>query len=472
MIPNGAKVAIVGPNGAGKSTLLSIISGEQDSDGGTIERIGSIGLVPQEVSYDEFLENAADIREYLDPQSIKRDDELLKLMDSMELERLKLSDKPSELSGGQKTKLAFIRNIIAEPDILLLDEPTNFLDVSGKRWVMQFLSKYPKTLLVISHDIALLDQSITKTLAINTHTKKVEEYTGNYSQFLKLQKERQEHLKRQRAAEEKHIAQMKKGLAKIQGANSEKAVRQKMNLQHRIERAQANLPELPPQLKAMRFKLPEPANVGRIALQVERLSKSYDERPIITNLSFLIERGQKVALIGKNGAGKSTLIKMLVDELQPDTGTVTKHELLDIGYYAQEHESFDLESTLIENVVAQVPDWGEGQARALLGRFMFSGDKAYQKVGSLSGGEKTRLAIALLTVKGHNLLILDEPTTYLDILSQRVILEVLKDYQGAMLLVSHTEDFVKELNPDRGLLLPQNTFDFWRPEMLDQVSLV
>lgn len=465
-------MALVGPNGAGKSTLLDIISGQQDYDTGTVETIGSLGIVPQEVSYDQHLESAVSIRQYLDPQGAKRDDELLRLMAGMELEKLQLDAMPSDLSGGQKTKLAFIRNIIAEPDILLLDEPTNFLDVSGKRWVMQFLAKYPKTLLVISHDIALLDQSITKTLAINTHTKKIEEYTGNYSQFIRLQKERQEHLKRQRAAQEKHITQMKKGLAKIQGAQSEKGVRQKINLQHRIEKAQANLPELPPQLKSMRFKLPDPSNVGRIALQAKGLTISYGDKPVISNLNFLIEKGQKVALIGKNGAGKSTLIKTLVGKLQPQAGTVEKHEWLDIGYYAQEHEVFDLEKTLSDTIVSQVPDFSDGQARALLGRFMFSGDKAYQKVGTLSGGEKTRLAIALLTVKGHNLLILDEPTTYLDVISQRIILEVLKDFQGAMLVVSHTEDFVKELQPDRGLLLPENIFDFWRPEMLDRVTQI
>jgi ATP-binding cassette subfamily F protein 3 len=472
VIPDKAKVALVGPNGAGKSTLFNIISGLEEYDTGSVELIGSLGVVPQEVSYDPDLEQATSIRAYLDPLTTKRDDELQRMMAGMELSRLSLEAIPSDLSGGQKTKLAFIRNLVAEPDILLLDEPTNFLDIPGKRWVMQFLAKYPKTLLVISHDIALLDQSITKTLAINTHTKKVEEYTGNYSQFKRLQKEREELLKRQRAAQEKQIVRMKKGLAKIQGSQSEKGVRQKINLQHRIERAQAGLPELPPQIKGMKIRLPDPSNVGRIALNIKGISKSFGDTKVINNVSMMIERGQKVALIGRNGAGKTTFLKMLVDEIQPDSGTIERHELLDIGYYAQEHEAFDLQKTLVESVVDYVPEIAEGQARALLGRFLFDGDKAYQRVGSLSGGEKTRLAIALLTVKGHNLLILDEPTTYLDVLSQRIILEVLKDYKGAMLVVSHTEEFVKELEPDRGLILPDNIFDFWRPEMIDRIAQV
>jgi ATPase subunit of ABC transporter with duplicated ATPase domains len=342
--------------------------------------------------------------------------------------------------------------------------------VPGKRWVMRFLSNYPKTLLIISHDIALLNEQLTKVLYVNTHTQKIDEYTGNYNQFLRLSQEREEMLKRQRSAQEQQIRRMKKGLAKIQGAQSEKGVRQRINLQNRIERVKQNLPELPPQMRAMRFKLPDPANVGRIALEVKQVSKSFSNRTILDNVSFLLERGQKLALIGRNGAGKSTLLKTILGTLEPDCGTILKHELLDIGYYAQEHESFDLNQTLIEAVRDHKPDYTEGQARALLGRFLFTGDRAYQQISTLSGGEKTRLAIALITVKGHNLLILDEPTTYLDLMSQRVILEVLKDYQGAMIVVSHTEDFIRELEPDKGLILPDSVFDFWRPEMLDRIA--
>ena len=177
-----------------------------------------------------------------------------------------------------------------------------------------------------------------------------------------------------------------------------------------------------------------------------------------------------MAIIGRNGAGKSTLLKLITGSLQPDVGRVELHNQVSLGYYAQEHESFDLDKTLIDTVIDHVPSLLEGHARALLGRFLFSGDRIYQKVGTLSGGEKTRLAIALLTIKGHNLLILDEPTTYLDVMSQRVILEVLKDYKGAMIIVSHTEDFMKELAPNKALVLPDNKFDFWRPEMLNLIS--
>ena len=473
VIPAGSKVALVGPNGAGKTTLLKIISGLEESDAGQIQTLGSIGSVPQEVKHDPTLESASTIRDYVDPQSQKRDDELLRLLDGMELSKLTLDQAPQNLSGGQKTKLAFIRNIIAQPDILILDEPTNFLDVPGKRWVMNFLSKYPKTLLIVSHDIALLDQAIKKVLFVNVHTKKIEEYTGNYSQYLKLKKEREQLLRRTRAAQEKEITRMKKGLAKIQGVQSEKGVRQKINLQNRIQRLQDNLPELPPELKTMRVALPEPENVGRIVLQLTNVGKAYNpKQPVLQQVNFLLERGEKMAIIGRNGAGKSTLLKLITGSLQPDIGRIELHSQVSMGYYAQEHESFDLDKTLIDTVIDHVPSLLEGHARPLLGRFLFSGDRIYQKVGTLSGGEKTRLAIALLTIKGHNLLILDEPTTYLDVMSQRVILEVLKDYKGAIIIVSHTEDFMKELAPNKALILPDNKFDFWRPEMLDLISQI
>ncbi len=472
LIPRNSKVALVGPNGAGKTTLLKMIAGQEDTDQGKIERVGSIGLVPQEVKRDPLLEEASTIRDYVDPDGKKRDDEIQRLLDGMEMKKLTPTSPPQSLSGGQKTKLAFLRNIILEPDILLLDEPTNFLDVPGKRWVMNFLSRYPKTLLIISHDISLLDQAITKVLYVNTHTKKIDEYTGNYSQYQKLQKQAKDLLERTRAAQENEIKRMQKGLAKIQGSQSDKGVRQKINLQNRIARAKENMPELPPEIRSMRVTLPEPAPVGRIALQLTNIGKSYGKTRILNKVNMMVERGEKMAIIGRNGAGKSTIIKIIMGELQPDTGTIVKNEQLDIGYYAQEHDLFNLDDTLIDAVTNHVPELNERLARALLGRFLFSGDRIYQSIGTLSGGEKTRLSIALLTIKGHNLLILDEPTTHLDVMSQRIILEVLKDYKGAMIIVSHEEEFMKELAPNKALILPENLFDYWRPEMLDKISQV
>lgn len=469
-IPTGSKVALVGPNGAGKTTLLKIVSGQEEPDSGSVEIIGSIGSVPQEVKLDPILEQAISVRAYIDPNYLKRDDELERMLHGMELNTVQLTSAPQQLSGGQKTKLAFLRNVIAEPDILILDEPTNFLDTPGKRWVMNFLAHYPKTLLIVSHDIGLLDQSISKVLAIDTWKKTIEEYTGNYSQHLKLKKQRQKLAERQRAIQERHIKQMTASLSKLKRQKSESGVKRRVQMRKRIEKEKQALPELPPQIKSVRFNLPEPANVGRIALQMTNIHKSYGRKQVLSQVNLMVERGQKIALIGRNGAGKSTLLKIIMGMIEPDNGKVERHSWLDIGYYAQEHENFKRDQSLLQAVEEHMPTWTEGQMRSLLGRFMFSGDRVHQSIGTLSGGEKTRLSIAMLAIKGHNLLVLDEPTTYLDVMSQRAILEVLKDYRGAMIVVSHTEDFIRELEPDKALILPDNKFDFWRPEMLELVA--
>jgi ATP-binding cassette subfamily F protein 3 len=288
IIPHGAKAGLVGPNGAGKTTLFGLLAGEEQPDAGSIEIHGSIGVVPQEVTYDPLLEQAPTARQYIDPSGSKRDDELYTLLNGLELAELNLDISPKSLSGGQKTKLALIRQLIAQPDNLLLDEPTNFLDVSGKHWVMNFLSTYPGTLLIISHDLPLLDQALNKVLYLNPLTRLIEEYTGNYSQFLKLRQEREQLFLRQRAAQAKHIEHMEKSLSKLKRQKSESGVRRRVQMRRRIERAKIALPELPPQLKTMRFKLPEPSNVGRVVIQAKGISKSYGNKKVLENVNFLL----------------------------------------------------------------------------------------------------------------------------------------------------------------------------------------
>jgi ATP-binding cassette subfamily F protein 3 len=212
---------------------------------------------------------------------------------------------------------------------------------------------------------------------------------------------------------------------------------------------------MPPEARKIKVKLPEPAWVGEMPIMAEHLCKSYGSKKVLTNVSFDIRRGERIALIGPNGAGKSTLIKILMDKLIADEGEIIRDEKLNIGYYSQEFESFDFDKTLYETVKDKC-GLPEGIIRAQLGRFLFSGERVFQKVGSLSGGEKTRLSIALLLVQNFNLLILDEPTTYLDVLSQRLILEALKVYKGAMIIVSHTPEFIEELAPERKFFLPEN----------------
>jgi ATPase subunit of ABC transporter with duplicated ATPase domains len=454
-VAKNSKTGLVGVNGSGKSTLFKLITGEEYPDEGKIEINGQIILVPQEVKRDEKMEKAKTIRDYLDPKKENEDYETLRILSKLEMAQFTLDHPPQNLSGGQKTKLAIARALVQKPEILLMDEPTNFLDIEGKEWVMQFLSHYPKTLIVISHDLNLLDKNIDKILEINPLSHQITEYNGTYTDYTKQKEEREALLSKNIRVQKKKIIEMKKGYAKASQATSEKGVRQKIQLRRRIEKLEASLPQMPPEAKKIRMQLPEPAWMGEIPIMAENICKSYGSKKVLSNVNFDIKRGERVAIMGQNGAGKSTLIKIFMGLLPADSGEIIYDERLKTGYYSQEFEMFDFNKNLLETM-QDFCSLGQNQIRSILGRFMFSGDKVFQKIGTLSGGEKTRLSIAQLLAQDFNLLILDEPTTYLDVLSQRLILEALKQYKGAMIVVSHTPEFVAELKPERKFLLPEN----------------
>lgn len=463
-ILKGEIVGLVGPNGAGKSTLFKLIKGEEQPNDGKLEVFGKVGYVAQEIKHDPDLDTAEDIKTYLDPECKKEEYELMIMLNSLEV-NVELDEKPKILSGGQRTKLALLRAIIAEPDILLLDEPTNFLDAEGKRWMIEFLSDYPNTLVVISHDLNLLDTHIDKILAINPATKRIEEYRGNYTKFVKVKGNNDEAVKRQFENDQKEISRMKKSLLKMGSSSTEKGARARRNVQNRIDRIKDALPELPKEIAHIKFVLPEPLRTSEIPIRVQNISKSYEDTTILSNVSLSIRRGERIVLYGPNGAGKSTFIKILMGRVQPNSGEIEKDQKLHIGYYSQEFETFDFSKTILETVEAQC-DLPLDQIRPILAKFNFLRQQIYQTVGTLSGGEKTRLSIALLMLQNYNLLILDEPTTYLDVVSQKIILEALKSYKGSMLFVSHTEDFVEGLTPNRIMRLPENDIDYWIPREL------
>ncbi len=467
-IVKGDKVALVGPNGAGKSTLFKLLMKEEHVIDGSLQITGKVGYVPQEIKHDPILDAAVDIHSYIDPEFKKQTYELILMLSSLEV-NADLLDTPRKLSGGQRTKLALLRAIIEEPDILLLDEPTNFLDTEGKRWIMEFLSEYPNTLIVISHDISLLDRHIKKVIAINPMSKKIEEYKGNYSKYVKLKGENDEMLQRQFDNNQKEITRMKKGLHKMARMSSEKGARARANVQTRIDRITAALPQLPKELAHIKFTLPEPIRTSEIPISAKSIGKSYNDDVILSDVSLSIRRGERIVLYGPNGAGKSTFIKILMERLQPDTGEIVKDEKLHIGYFSQEFETFDFSKTILETVETSC-SLPLTQIRPILSKFNFLRERIYQTVGTLSGGEKTRLSIALLMLQGYNLLILDEPTTYLDMESQKIILEALKSYTGAMLFVSHTEEFVEGLTPNRIMLLPENKIKYWLPKDITNYS--
>jgi ATP-binding cassette, subfamily F, member 3 len=466
-LPKNRKAGLVGLNGSGKSTLFRLLLGEEWPEDGTVKVEGKVLLVPQEVSNDPVQKRSETVREYLTKAKPLGDDKLEELLDRMELTQVSLDDKPSKLSGGQKTRLAILFAVLSEPEVLLLDEPTNFLDTAGKKWVMHWLARYKKTLVVVSHDLDLLDRNIDKVIYINKQTRKFEEYTGTYSKFKKLKADRDEHLTRYIKNQEKQIARMKKSVEGLRRSNVEKVIRQRVQLEKRIQRIADKLPQLPEEVVRIKIQLPEPAHIGSLPLRVSGMGKAYGKAEVLREVSFSIERRQRVALIGHNGAGKSTLIKIIMGFLEPTRGTVEVDERAKIGYYSQEFESFDLNKELFETVRDKTPA-SDGQIRAFLAKFMFRNEMLKQRVGSLSGGEKTRLAIALLMLDNYNFLILDEPTTYLDVLSQKIILVALKAYTGTMLVVSHTREFVEELKPDRAFLLPEEKLMYWENSLLNR----
>lgn len=468
VVGTNQKVGLAGPNGSGKSTLLKILSGNEDGYSGVVKVIGKIASVPQEVKHDPIMEASTSARIYVDPENKYEDHEILKLFKGLELS-VDLLANPQKFSGGQKTKLALARALLQKPDVLFLDEPTNFMDTAGKRWVMDFLSKYDGAVIVISHDLSLMDRAIEKVFFVNPATKRVEEYKGTYSDYVRLKKEKEETLKKQIIVKQKHIKQMEEGLRKMARFTSAKGVRARVRQQKRIEKEKAALPDLPPEIRSMKVALPEPVRVGEMPLKVTGLKKSYGDLDVLKNVNFTILRGDRIALIGPNGVGKSTFIKSLMGLVTPDSGEIVKNPNLQIGYYSQEFETFDFEKTVIDTFIDKT-ERDERFARAFLGRYMFMGEKVFQRVETLSGGEKTRLSIASLTGVGNNLLILDEPTTYLDVLSQRIILEALKDYQGTMIFVSHTPEFVRELKPNKAYLFPEEKMVFWDDDLLPQVE--
>ncbi len=468
IIGEDQKIGLVGPNGSGKTTLLNIIAGKEHQSEGKVDVIGKIAYVPQEIKRDSQMENAKFVMDYVNPDNSYEPHEIKKIFSGLEL-TVSLAASPQELSGGQKTKLALAKALLESPDILLLDEPTNFMDDAGKKWVMSFLSRYPKTVIVISHDLALMNHAIDKILYVNPMNKTVDEYKGNYKEFERLKKEKDELQRKQAVQGQKQVKRMEEAVLHAMSFRSEKGVRVRVQLQKRLGKMKENLPSLPEEVRKIKIRLPDPANVGEIPLKADSISKSYGEKKVLKNVSLTVMRGERIALIGPNGVGKSTFIKILMGMLTPDSGTVIKNSELKVGYYSQEFETFDMHKTVMDTFI-EVTHLNEGMCRAYLGRYMLGGNKISQKIETLSGGEKTRLSIALLTANNYNLLILDEPTTYLDVLSQRIILEALKEYKGAMLIVSHTPEFVIELKPQRAYLFPDEKTMYWENSIVQKIE--
>ncbi|MBV8234300.1 MAG: ABC-F family ATP-binding cassette domain-containing protein, partial [Acidimicrobiia bacterium] len=352
-------------------------------------------------------------------------------------------------------------------DVLLLDEPTNHLDNDAKAWLMGFLASYRGALLVVSHDVALLDKALTRVLHLDEG--QLVQYRGTYTQYRTARA--LDEARRARLAERQH-AEIRRlhSLADAMRGQTAKRAKTAHALESRARRLQAEAVGPVAKEKRHNVRFPTPPHSGRVTLEVEGLAKSYGDNEVFDDLGFAIERGERLMVLGLNGAGKTSLLRILAGQTDADRGEVRFGVNVSAGYYAQEHEGIRPGTPVLEHLVERSPASTQ-QLRTLLGMFGLHGDIAFQDAGTLSGGEKTKLALAQLVAGGHNLLLLDEPTNNLDPPSRQAVGQALSGWPGSMVLVSHDPGFVQELQPDRVLLMPDGDVDWWSDDLLDLVAL-
>jgi len=508
-INHGDRIGFVGRNGAGKSTLAKVLAGETMPAGGVVTRTGKIGYLPQDprtgedqgsvidriLSVRDLDQIAKRMRAVEEEMATSEGAALEKAMErytrvehefsaaggyaaSAEAEAIASSlgvpnnlfdQELSALSGGQRRRIELARILFSGAETLLLDEPTNHLDADSIIWLREYLSKYSGGLVIISHDVNLIETVVNKVFYIDGNRNVIDVYNMGWKNYL-LQREQDEHRrKRERANAEKKAEILQKQGEKMRAKASKATAAQGML--RRAEKLRSSLEDVRVSDKVAKLRFPTPSPCGKTPLSGEELSKSYGSLEIFTDVSAIIDKGSRVVILGLNGAGKTTLLRILAGELESDTGSVAHGQGLKIGYYAQEHESLDFERTILENMMSATANIREPEARNVLGSFLFSGDDVHKLVKVLSGGERTRLALATLVVSAANVLLLDEPTNNLDPASRDEILAALSEYQGAVILVSHDEGAVQALKPERVILLPDGDEDLWKEEYFDLVTI-
>ncbi len=502
----GDTVGMVGRNGAGKTSTLRVLAGELPPAGGSVTRRGAVGYLRQDPRQHGSDDGADGIGYILSARG------LVELRKGMEDARIGMEARPSEravdrfarlhdeyerldgyraeadargivdglglasdrlslpvvaLSGGERRRLELARILFGGADLLLLDEPTNHLDADAKAWLMRFLAGYRGALLVVSHDIELLDASITRVLHLDRNG--VVEYRGTYSRYREARARDEARLSALASRQEAEIRRLKT-LADSMRGQTEKRARKAKTLDTRVARLRARRVTAPSRERGVRFRFPDPPHSGRTALVVESLTKGYGGPPVFEDVSFDLERGERMLVMGLNGAGKTSLLRVVAGESHPDAGSFRLGHGTKLGYYAQEHEGIrDGTSVLAHMHRSSRAD--DQTLRTLLGMFGLPGDTAFQDAGTLSGGEKTKLALAQLVAGRRNLLLLDEPTNNLDPPSRSAIATALRDWPGAMVIVSHDTGFVEALAPERVLLMPEGELAYWSEDLLDLVAL-
>lgn len=518
-IAPGDRIGLVGRNGAGKTTTMRVLAGEAQPYGGSVGATSAVGYLPQDpregdlsVSAKDRVLSARGLDELLREME-KAQTAMAELVDGAQRERavreygrieerfaalggyaaeseaaricahLGLPDRVLEqtlstLSGGQRRRVELSRILYAASDAgaggrsattLLLDEPTNHLDADSINWLRAFLQRHEGGLVVISHDTDLLDAVVNKVWYLDATRGEIDGYNLSWKRYLEARATDEKRRRRERANAEKKAAALNLQAAKM-GAKATKAVAAK-NMARRADSLLAGLEPTRQNDKVAKIRFPEPAPCGRTPLTAEGLAKSYGSLEIFAGVDLAVDRGSRVVVLGLNGAGKTTLLRLLAGTEQPDSGEVIPGHGLKLGYYAQEHDTLDLGASVWDCIRHAAPDTPEQRLRTLLGAFLFSGDQLDQQAGTLSGGEKTRLALAGLVSSAANVLLLDEPTNNLDPISREQVLDALRRYEGAVVLVTHDPGAARALNPERVIVLPDGTEDHWSAEYLELVDL-
>jgi ATPase subunit of ABC transporter with duplicated ATPase domains len=359
--------------------------------------------------------------------------------------------------------------LLSQATTLLLDEPTNHLDADAKRWLAGFLADFSGGILLVSHDLPLLDNDVTGVLVLDPLTAGVETYKGTWTQYLEASEVRARSEAKHRKVLERDIKRLSAFVEKYRHSNEDMA-RRAMVTERRVEKMKERLTPQRRSGRKVAVRFPDPPPSGRFPLDAVDLSRSYGGPPVFKHVSFDLQRGERLLVLGLNGAGKTSLLRILAGVDAPDEGEVRLGHGAELGYYAQEHEGLDPEATAMESLreVAKAPD---DLLRGVLGHFLLGGDQAHQPTRTLSGGEKTKLALARLVLGRHNVLLLDEPTNNLDVQAVEAVRSALETYKGSVILVSHDTPFVQTFEPDRVLLMPDGALDVWSEDYLDLVAL-
>ncbi len=498
------RIGLIGPNGAGKSTLLNILAGQEEPDEGIIAvaRNTRIGYLTQNTDFqpenslrEEMLTVFAKVREWeqelgelalelatpatqndpvLHQQLLNRYDELQtsfehmggytyenridQVLDGLGFTREQQEAPVEYLSGGQQTRASLAKLLLQEPDLLLLDEPTNHLDLAALEWLETYLLSWKGAMVIVAHDRYFLDKVVVRIIELAFG--RIEEYPGNYTKYLHLREERMERQMREYEAQQAHIAHTEEFIRRYKAGQRSREARGRQKLLDRLERV-----ERPMDFPEMQFQFNAVIQSGHVVISTQRLVIGYppinhqSETTVLVRVADLeLLRGDRVGLLGPNGAGKTTLIRTIIGEIAPISGQVYPGHNVRIGYYSQSHSGLNPDRTIVDEI-RQMSTMSEDAARSFLARFLFRGDDVFKPIHTLSGGERSRVALAKLTLQGSNFLVLDEPTNHLDLQSRQFLEEILSEFEGTLLFVSHDRYFVDRLATkvwviEDGVLIP------------------